>query len=343
MIDDDHQRIDQSKKITQATDQTAADILYRPRLPKKKQNHSNKKSNKNYTKEKSISNQIQGEDNEGNKHIDDDELIEKLLNQTAEMSLSPSSPEKSQQAENQSSNNSSIKMSTSISRRIQGLGEDLKEVAHAVSPVTLINSKRKPNRQKDKIAKRQAAQLQAQLDAQLELANNPVIDQRKLEADGMTQTCKSLNLQVVDITPDGHCLYSAIADQLNLKDPSNGPYDYKICRKLASDYMREHSDEFIHYLPAQDDGLEDGLMCDADYHKYCDLVRDSARWGGEPEILALSKSLKFSIHIIQAFQPIMKISQDEFYKLRGNKALVISYHRKSYGLGEHYNSLRPIS
>jgi OTU domain-containing protein 6 len=141
-------------------------------------------------------------------------------------------------------------------------------------------------------------------------------------------------------------------------------YTYQKCRALAADYMRAHPDEFIHYLPGQDDGLDGGLMTGAEYAAHCDRIRDSACWGGEPEvrialffflfflfvsrdadtrsqILALSKALQFPIHVVQAFHPPIKVS-DEFLPRRGNIALTISYHRKSYGLGEHYNCM-PLS
>lgn len=336
----------------------ATDILTRPRLPKKKKkNHplsqkSSKQSPITHPETRESSRKAEDhpstlEDSQQNL-VEDEDLIDQLLNQTNQLRVSADSS-KSEAHQNQKQRRSSH----TFSKKLHDLGEDLKEVAHAVSSsidssssVNLINPKR--NRQKEKIAKRQAAQLQAQLDAQLELANNPVIDHRQLEADAITQVCKSLNLKIVEIPPDGHCLFSAIADQLNFKNitPTHSQdeqYTYQLCRRLASDYMRDHPDEFIHYLPGQDDGLEDGLMSKTDYEIHCDQVRDSARWGGEPEILALSKCLEYSIHIVQAFQPIMKISDEEFFELRGRDALTISYHRKSYGLGEHYNSLRSAS
>ena len=43
--------------------------------------------------------------------------------------------------------------------------------------------------------------------------------------------------------------------------------------------------------------------------------------------------------MIQADSPIVKVGQEEYGK--DNRKVMISYHRKMYGLGEHYNSLRP--
>jgi len=348
---------------------TAADILSRPRLPPKKKlstSTSKKKQGKKNTGTPPAKVAEEGArvEEEGGEPMDNDELLDQLLTQTThELSLSasePTTPQGKQQHEqhpqtaaNGNNNNTHPSRSSTISQKLHNLGEDIKEVAHAVSssisspssPAKLAIPKRKPHRHKLKLANRQAAQLQAQLDAQLESSLNPVIDHRKLEADALLRICSSLNLQIFEIIPDGHCLFSAIADQMNLISSGAGTgekYTYQKCRQLTADYMRGHPDEFIHYLPGQDDGLEGGLMSEKEYEGHCDRIRDSACWGGEPEILALSKALKYPIHVVQAFHPTIKVS-DEFLPLRGNMALTISYHRKSYGLGEHYNSLRPIS
>lgn len=95
------------------------------------------------------------------------------------------------------------------------------------------------------------------------------------------------------MNPDGHCLFSAIADQLDLhRVPLKGAssHSYRTCRSMAAEYMRQHPDDFIHYLPASDDGVGEGLMSQAQYQKHCDQVRDSAEWGGEPEVsLSISR------------------------------------------------------
>ncbi|KAJ1576314.1 hypothetical protein NDA12_000947 [Ustilago hordei] len=78
---------------------------------------------------------------------------------------------------------------------------------------------------------------------------------------------------------------------------------------------------------------------DQHFLAYCDAVQNTAVWGGQPEILALSRAFRTPIHIVQAGLPVLKVGQEEFEN--DTKPLFISYHRKMYGLGEHYNSLRP--
>ena len=135
-------------------------------------------------------------------------------------------------------------------------------------------------------------------------------------------------------------MFSAVADQMNVQgrlDNSN----YATTRKAAAGYMRQHMDDFLPYLPAEDEeGQGEGLLSPEGYSKHCNDVESTSVWGSETELVALSKCYKVPIHVVQANSPIVKHGEEEKY---GNeKPLVVSYHRAMYGLGEHYNSLRPI-
>lgn len=52
----------------------------------------------------------------------------------------------------------------------------------------------------------------------------------------------------------------------------------------------------------------------------------------------MSRAYRTPIWVVQAGSPIVKVGEDEFPE--EGRPLMISYHRKMYGLGEHYNSLR---
>ena len=73
------------------------------------------------------------------------------------------------------------------------------------------------------------------------------------------------------------------------------------------------------------------------YERHCDAVETTAVWGGQPEILALSHVLSTPIHIVQCDMDTIRIGED----YTDHEPLLVSYHHKMYGLGEHYNSLRP--
>ncbi|KAF5391286.1 hypothetical protein D9757_001928 [Collybiopsis confluens] len=172
---------------------------------------------------------------------------------------------------------------------------------------------------------------------------------RDEEADIM-RVCDELNVQ---INPDGHCLYSAIADQLaSLSIVSPTQANYATTRLAACNYIYTHPDDFIPFLPSTsgEDGpgaLNAGIISPKEFEYYCQAIRDTAEWGGEPEILALSRAYSVPIHVIQSGKPPIVIHNPTGTPndgdIRDKRVVRISYHRRMYGLGEHYNSLRPKS
>ncbi len=98
--------------------------------------------------------------------------------------------------------------------------------------------------------------------------------------------------------------------------------------------MAAHIDEFIPFLPPPGD--EDRLMTQEEYFSYCTTMRDTGVWGGEPEILALSKAYHVSIHVIQSTKPSIVVHEPEDMPppIQNGRVVRISYHRRMYGLGE---------
>jgi len=167
----------------------------------------------------------------------------------------------------------------------------------------------------------------------------------KQEEEDIGQVCKEMGVGVQEINPDGHCLFSAMADQLGLLGilPPQQCH-YSITRAAAADYMLTHPDDFLPFLPASDDMSTSGLMTPEQYSAYCSTVRSTAFWGGEPEILALCRAFNVPIHIVQGGKPSVVVHEPSSGQvLLPGRLARISYHRKMYGLGEHYNSLRPIT
>ncbi|CAG8520311.1 2137_t:CDS:10 [Ambispora leptoticha] len=157
------------------------------------------------------------------------------------------------------------------------------------------------------------------------------INMQAIERNAIQELTKSMGLSIKEITPDGHCLYNAIADQLQFRyDIST---NYKNLRKDAANYMREHFEDFLPFLTTESG---DPYSMEQ-FQKYCDELENTATWGGQLEINALSKKYKRPVHIVQMGSPILKISDDEF---PGQQPIILSYHRHMYGLGAHYNSLR---
>ncbi|KAL7419961.1 OTU protein [Cryptotrichosporon argae] len=217
---------------------------------------------------------------------------------------------------------------------------------------------------KQKFAERQAKKKQALLesappsvpgwDAHLE-------QERQDEIRVIAGACDVLGREIFEIAPDGHCMYSAIADQLGLLgllpvDQAASPY---AARQAAAAFMRAHRDDFLPFLASvggedMPGATDDGVMTDTQFGEYCHRVESTGEWGGEPEITALTRAFGVPIHVIQRGPPTVVShggADDSFggaltpeQSLQaGERVVRISYHRRMYGLGEHYNSLRPAA
>ncbi|KAG8851176.1 hypothetical protein FRB91_008346 [Serendipita sp. 411] len=164
----------------------------------------------------------------------------------------------------------------------------------------------------------------------------------KAEERDIKRVCDQLGLDMYEIQPDGHCLFAAVADQLALHGLlSRATASYAATRAAAAHYMLSHQDDFLPFLPSieGEDGAgatTDGIMSPKQYATYCATIRDTGAWGGEPEILALSRAYNIPIHVVQAGQPPIVIHEpvDGMSDRAGAKVAFISYHRRMYGLGE---------
>ena len=144
--------------------------------------------------------------------------------------------------------------------------------------------------------------------------NKIVREQQNRERDeeiaAINKQVEDKQLRVKVVGADGNCLYRAIAEQLSLTDPkmkSNSAY--RIIRRKAANYLRDHADEFRFFL-------EDGV----DYDAYCDRVEGSngadifigslVEWGGQLELRALALTMQRPIHVYSADSPVVVIGED---------------------------------
>ncbi|KAF8744172.1 OTU-like cysteine protease, partial [Rhizoctonia solani] len=195
---------------------------------------------------------------------------------------------------------------------------------------------------------RKAEQRAAELPAVDEASKAQMEREIKEEEEAIMEECKAQGLHMVEIPPDGHCLYTAVADQLALLGliPSSAVYP-STTRNAAADYMLAHPDSFIPFLPSieGEDGAgaeSAGLLSPQQFQTYCARIRDTGTWGGEPEITALANAYKVPIHVVQSGpQRVVVHGPQDGQVVKPDAVVKISYHRRMYGLGEHYNSLRP--
>ena len=200
------------------------------------------------------------------------------------------------------------------------------------------SQQRKPNRQKARFARRAAQQQAAILQASDEASYLPDLQAREREK--LVAEVERRGFIEMPVAPNGHCMYLAMADQmkhLNLSLAQGSDLqthgtekrheDYKILRHMAAEYISKNAEDFRPFL---EEPLGD----------FVDKVRNTAHWGGQLELLALAKTLNLDINVLQADGRPEQIGAGES---SDRPEAWLAYYRHSFGLGEHYNSLRKVT
>lgn len=195
---------------------------------------------------------------------------------------------------------------------------------------------KKPNRAKARLARRAAEQEALIASAQEEAQDIPNL--KAVERESMLAQFTARKLAEKEIRADGHCLYSAIADQLQqLEIPLGAAPDstpdvaatlepYRLVRHAAAEYIEAHPNDFTPFL-------EEPL----DYYIY--KIKNTGEWGGQLELMALAKKYNVVISVLQGDGRVEEIHPDRD-NVENDKQLWLAYYRHGFGLGEHYNSLR---
>lgn len=203
---------------------------------------------------------------------------------------------------------------------------------------------KKPNRQKARLARR-AAEQEAQSAIAAEEAAKQT-DHRGNERENMEATFKKLGLREREIRPDGHCLYSAVATQLEdakiglggrhplssatasrVDSVVNPTHDgYRAVRAVTADFILENISDFEPFMeePAAE---------------YTQKIRLTAEWGGQLELQAIARAYGVEINIVQGDGRTEKIEYGDVGEDEDKKQIWLAYYRHTYGLGEHYNAL----
>jgi OTU domain-containing protein 6 len=194
--------------------------------------------------------------------------------------------------------------------------------------------KKKPNRAKARLARRAAEQDAAIREAELEAANAP--NPREIERERMETQLQKHKLALHEIRADGHCLYAAVADQLQTRELDLKPeikvtiteeksQAYKGVRHAAADWIEGHADDFAGFM-------EDPLP------EHVRKIRETGEWGGHLELLALARTYGLRICVLHSDGRVDKIEPEE--ATADLEEIWLGYYKHSHGLGEHYNSLR---
>lgn len=206
-----------------------------------------------------------------------------------------------------------------------GLADEPKPVENVETVVD--QPKKKRNRQKERLAKREAEIKRIKDEAKEEQSHE--IDYRGIELRNIQDLCDKQRVKQHDITPDGHCLFSSISDQLKIRHDID--VSVKELRKEAGAYILEHPDDFIPFL------FDEETMSLKNIDEYVDKIVNTAMWGGDLEILALAKVYDCPISVMMSGRAPLKMNEEG-----SNPELKLVYYKHAFGLGEHYNSLHDL-
>ncbi|KAE8282033.1 OTU domain-containing protein 6B [Larimichthys crocea] len=150
----------------------------------------------------------------------------------------------------------------------------------------------------------------------------------------LAQKLTQQQLQIKEISSDGHCMYRAVEDQLAQRSKPELVMSVKELRSRTAEHMRGHADDFLPFLTNPNTG---DMYTTDEFEKYCSDVEHTAAWGGQLELRALTQVLHLPIDVIQADSPAIKIGEE--FK---SEPIILVYMRHAYGLGEHYNSVERL-
>ncbi|ODV62821.1 deubiquitinase OTU2 [Ascoidea rubescens DSM 1968] len=186
----------------------------------------------------------------------------------------------------------------------------------------------KKNRQKERLNKRKAKIEQIKTEAQNESLLE--INFRQLEQETFKELLKLNNLSEFEVPADGNCLFASIQDQL--KERYHIESNIEQLRSVASDVIAKDPETYAPYL------FDEETLKIKDINEYCKKIKFGNYWGSDLEILAISKFYGIPITVIIAGGSPIKFN--ESLKSAIKPDLKLAFYQHSYGLGEHYNSLR---
>ncbi|KAL3780122.1 hypothetical protein ACHAWO_011578 [Cyclotella atomus] len=132
---------------------------------------------------------------------------------------------------------------------------------------------------------------------------------------------------------------------LRLKLLPESKATYTQIRSLCADTLLQHAEEYEPFAELDHDANHPA----ENYDEYVRHVRETNTWGGQLELRALSCALKVPVVVFSAEGPPLTMGK-EFGEEENDgelgygekKAVLVSFHRYYYALGEHYNSVVPL-
>ncbi|XP_033117213.1 deubiquitinase OTUD6B-like [Anneissia japonica] len=133
--------------------------------------------------------------------------------------------------------------------------------------------------------------------------SNNVFSNRKMEEQKINAILTGRGLCIREIASDGHCLYNALIDQLARQGVQT---KLQNLREQTAEYMRSHMEDFLYFLCKSDSGEP---YTPEEYEEYCREIANTAAWGGQHEINAISHIYQSPIEVIQADSPPLTVGE----------------------------------
>ena len=162
-----------------------------------------------------------------------------------------------------------------------------------------------------------------------EVANAP--DPRAVEMSVIMELyLEPSNFVIEEVRADGNCLYRAVASQLGHLGVESVEFDE--IRRRCADALWENKEEYEPFAELGDSNA-------STFEEYVEKVRASSEWGGHLELRALASALKKTIIVYSADSSPLHIKEEDEKEDEEENVIRLSFHRKYYALGEHYNSV----
>ena len=190
-------------------------------------------------------------------------------------------------------------------------------------------------RREKKAAEEKARELAIEMERARLRESGP--SKKEIEDEAMRRALKALDLTLREVKADGHCLYRAVAEQVDeMKEESR----YGEVRTMCKDEMLKNREEYEAFVEMEEAGS---------YEKYCEKVGSTAEWGGHVEMLAIARALRRNVEVFEV-RPGGEVEkmvvecvgsgvEGEEGKGGSSFPLRVAFMKESYTLGEHYDAV----
>ena len=127
-----------------------------------------------------------------------------------------------------------------------------------------------------------------------------------------------MSLKIIKEKPDNHCLFRSFIRNISGKPTKN---KIKKIRNILANYIEKEKDKY------------ESFIYDTNFKNYCNLIKNTDKWGGELEILAFSDLYKRNVVIYSKEKKEIIQKYDNNYKY----TLYLEYQGRT-----HYNTITII-